>query len=120
MSNVERLTTTFSVQNTVGDNSTTLNFNQKVLGYIKQHRPNEKLNEILNHLSALSPGKPATMQQLYTSLLSADEQLRKDEEYQKYTHNTLDNLTFRMIGLNMFYNNMMYKRFTQSDEANTL
>lgn len=117
MSNIEGFAITPSFQNPVDDNTTALNFNDKVLSYLQRHQPDEKLNDLRSQLCTLRLDERVTLQQFSSALLSADGEMRKEEKYQEYTHNVLDNLTIRMIGVNMFYNNMMYKSFMSSDIA---
>jgi hypothetical protein len=57
-----------------------------------------------------------SMQQLNSAILIADSTLRKDDEYKTYTDSTLDRMTTQMLGMNMFYNNMLYKSFSKTDD----
>ncbi|HEY1844447.1 MAG TPA: hypothetical protein VGH05_06255 [Buttiauxella sp.] len=97
-----------------------LNFNEKVLNYIEQNQPDGSLNDLLEKMRALSPDKAVSMQQLNAALLNADGHMRKNEEYKDYTDGTLDKLAIRLVGVNMFFNNMLYKSFTQSDDDSSL
>jgi hypothetical protein len=120
MSNISSVTTAQQVQSVQDGNSQELSFNDKVLNYIEQNQPDGSLNDLLEKMRALSPDKAVSMQQLNAALLNADGHMRKNEEYKDYTDGTLDKLAIRLVGVNMFFNNMLYKSFTQSDDDSSL
>ena len=96
-------------------------FNDKVLEFFKQNQPEGSLNDVFAKLKALAePGEKISMQQLNSAMLIADGTLRKDDDYKAYTDSTLDKMTTQMLGVNMFYNNMMYKSFTKTDDDTSL
>ncbi|MBA4823734.1 type III secretion system protein [Pantoea ananatis] len=102
-------------------NTTDGSFNDKVLDFFKQNQPEGSLNEVIAQLKKLAvPGEKISMQQLNSAILIADGTLRKDEEYKTYTDSTLDRMTTQMLGVNMFYNNMLYKSFTKTDDDTSL
>lgn len=90
-------------------------YNDKVLHYFQQNKPEEKLSDIMEQMRALSPDKNISMNQLNEALLYSNTYLRNADVYKNYTTNILDNRTFQLLGVNMFFNNMMYKSFTESD-----
>lgn len=116
MNNISRATITHASPYAEGDAPTEPDFNAKVLSYIEQNQPRGSLSDLLDQLRALSPDEVVPMRQLNAALLSADAQMRKKDEYKEYTDSTLDKLTTRAIGVRMFFNNMLYKNFTQSDD----
>jgi hypothetical protein len=120
MSNISSVTTAQQVQSVQDGHSQELSFNDKVLNYIEQNQPDGSLNDLLEKMRALSPDKAVSMQQLNAALLNADGHMRKNEEYKDYTDGTLDKLAIRLVGVNMFFNNMLYKSFTQSDDDSSL
>ncbi|AHM72775.1 hypothetical protein [Yersinia hibernica] len=95
-------------------------FNDKVLHYFQQNKPQGKLSELMDKMRALSPDKTVSMHQLNEALLYSDTYLRHTEEYKEYTDEVLDKHTFRLLGVNMFFDNMMYKSFTKSDDDTSL
>ncbi|EMY3602397.1 hypothetical protein [Klebsiella aerogenes] len=97
-------------------NPAELNFNDKVLLYIQQHQPQGSLNELLQQMRALSPDEKLSMHQLNNALLSADAQMRKDDNYSDYTDSILDKLTTRLVGVNMLFNDMMNNNFSQTND----
>ncbi|RAU35146.1 type III secretion system protein [Enterobacter sp. ECC-175] len=99
------------------ENATGSSFNDKVLDFFKQNQPEGTLNDVIDQLKQLAePGEKISMQELNSAILIADGILRKDEEYKTYTDSTLDRMTTQMLGVNMFYNNMLYKSFTKTDD----
>ncbi|MEZ2603593.1 type III secretion system protein [Kluyvera intermedia] len=96
-------------------------FNDKVLEFFKQNQPEGSLNDVFAKLKALAePGEKISMQQLNSAMLIADGKLRTDDNYKAYTDSTLDKMTTQMLGVNMLYNNMMYKSFTKTDDDTSL
>jgi hypothetical protein len=109
-----------SVMNDEGGTSGS-SFNEKVLEFFKQNQPEGSLNDVFAKLKALAePGEKISMQQLNSAMLIADGKLRQDDEYKAYTDSTLDKMTTQMLGVNMLYNNMMYKSFTKTDDDTSL
>ena len=103
------------------ETATDSNFNDKVLDYIKQNQPEGSLNDLIAQLKQLAdPGEKISMQQLNSAILIADGTLRKEEEYKSYTDSTLDRMTTQMLGINIFYNNMLYKSLNNSDDETSL
>lgn len=103
------------------DSATGGSFNDKVLAFFKQNQPEGSLNEVIARLKKLAePGEKVSMQQLNSAILIADGTLRKDNEYKTYTDSTLDRMTTQMLGVNMFYNTMLYKSFTKTDDDTSL
>lgn len=98
------------------ENATGSSFNDKVLDFFKHNQPEGSLNEVIAQLKKLAkPGEKISMQQLNLAILIADGTLRKDDEYKTYTDSTLDRMTTQILGVNMFYSNMLYKSFTKTD-----
>lgn len=95
-------------------------FNVKVLHYFQQNKPEGKLNDMMDQMRALSPDKNVSMHQLNEALLYSDTYLRNTDEYKDYANNVLDKRTFQLLGVNMFFDNMMYKSFTESDSDPSL
>lgn len=93
------------------------NFNDKVLHYFQQNKPEHKLSYMMDEMRALSPYKNVSMHQLNEALLYSDTYLRNTDEFKDYAKNLLDKRTFQLLGVNMFFNNMMYKSFTDSDAS---
>lgn len=91
------------------------NFNDKVLHYLQQNKPEGELSDIMAQMRALSPDKNVSMYQINEALLYADTYMRNTEEYKAYTDSVLDKRTCQMLGVNMLFNNMMYKQFTETD-----
>lgn len=91
-------------------------FNDKVLHFIEQNKPQGSLTELMDQLRELSPDKALSLQQLNTALLYSNTHLRNTEEAKEYTDRVLDKHTCQMLGLNMFYNEMLYKIFTRTDD----
>ena len=109
-----------SVMNDEGGTSGS-SFNDKVLEFFKQNQPEGSLNDVFAKLKALAePGEKISMQQLNSAMLIADGKLRQDDAYKAYTDSTLDKMTTQMLGVNMLYNNMMYKSFTKTDDDTSL
>ncbi|WP_393949818.1 type III secretion system protein [Kluyvera intermedia] len=109
-----------SVMNDEGGTSGS-SFNDKVLEFFKQNQPEGSLNDVFAKLKALAePGEKISMQQLNSAMLIADGKLRQDDDYKAYTDSTLDKMTTQMLGVNMLYNNMMYKSFTKTDDDTSL
>lgn len=109
-----------SVMNDEGGTSGS-SFNEKVLEFFKQNQPEGSLNDVFAKLKALAePGEKISMQQLNSAMLIADGKLRQDDDYKAYTDSTLDKMTTQMLGVNMLYNNMMYKSFTKTDDDTSL
>lgn len=99
------------------DNTTDSSFNDKVLDFFKQNQPEGSLSEVIAQLKKLAEtDEKISMQQLNSAILIADGTLRKDDEYKTYTDSTLDRMTTQMLGMNMFYNNMLYKSFSKTDD----
>ncbi|MGL5526838.1 MAG: type III secretion system protein [Plesiomonas shigelloides] len=90
-------------------------FNDKVLHYFQQNKPEHKLRGMMDEMRALSPDKKVSMHQHTEALLYADTYLRNTDDYKDYANNVLDKRTFQLLGVNMFFNNMMYKSFTETD-----
>lgn len=95
-------------------------FNDKVLHYFQQNKPDDKLSDMMDQMRALSPDKNVSMHQLNGALLYSDTYLRNTDEYKDYANNVLDKRTFQLLGVNMFFNNMMYKSFTETDSDPSL
>ena len=96
-------------------------FNDKVLEFFKQNQPEGSLNDVFAKLKALAePGEKISMQQLNSAMLIADGKLRTDDNYKAYTDSTLDKMTTQMLGVNMLYDNMMYKSFTKTHDDTSL
>lgn len=95
-------------------------FNDKVLHYFQQNKPDDKLSVMMDQMRALSPDKNVSMHQLNEALLYSDTYLRNTDEYKDYANNVLDKRTFQLLGVNMFFNNMMYKSFTETDSDPSL
>lgn len=106
---------TSSVQYIKDSESTKESFNDKVLNYLQHNKPEGKLNDIIVQMRALSPDKAVSMHQITDALLYADTYMRHTDEYKDYTHSRLDKCTFLMLGVNMFFNNMMHKNFAESN-----
>lgn len=94
--------------------STNESFNDKVLGYFQQNKPQDNLNDMMEKMRALSPDdKSLTMHQLNEALLYSDTYMRNNTpEDREYAKNVLDKRASQLLGVNMFYNNMMYNSFT--------
>jgi len=95
-------------------------FNNKVLHYFQQNKPDDKLSDVMDQMRALSPDKNKSMHQLNEALLYSDAYLRNTDEYKDYANNVLDKRTFQLLGVNMFFNNMMYKSSTETDSDPSL
>lgn len=95
-------------------------FNDKVLHYFQQNKPDDKLSDMMDQVRALSPDKNVSMHQLNEALLYSVTYLRNTGEYKDYANNVLDKRTFQQLGVNMFFNNMMYKIFTETDSDPSL
>lgn len=95
-------------------------FNIKVLHYFQQNKPEGTLSDMMDKMRALSPDKNVSMQQLNEALLYSDTYLRHTDEYKNYANNVLDKRTSQLLGVNMLFNNMMYKSFTESDSDPSL
>lgn len=89
-------------------------FNNKVLHYFQQNKPQGELSDMMDQMRALSPDKAVSMHQLNEALLYSDTYMRNTPEGKDYAQTVLDKRTFQMLGVNMFFNNMMYKSFTES------
>lgn len=96
------------------------NFNDKVLHYLQQNKPDDKLSDLMDQIRALSPDKKVSMHQLNEALLYSDTYLRNTDDYKDYANNVLDKRTVQLLGVNMFFNNMMYKSFTETDSDPSL
>ncbi|PKC36090.1 type III secretion system protein [Pantoea ananatis 15320] len=96
------------------------NFNDKVLHYFQKNKPDDKLSDIMDQMRSLSPDRNVSMHQLNEALLYSDTYLRNTDEYTDYANNVLDKRTFQLLGVNMFFNNMMYKSFTETDRDPSL
>lgn len=94
--------------------------NDKVLHYFQQNKPDDKLSDMMDQMRALSPDKNVSMHQLNEALLYSDTYLRNTEDYKYYANNVLDKRTFQLLGVNMFFNNMMYKSLTETDSDPSL
>ena len=90
-------------------------FNDKVLHYFQQNKPDNKLSDMMDQMRALSPGKKIFMYQLNEALLYSDAHLRNTDEYKDYANKVLDKRTLQLLSLNMLFNNMMYESFTETD-----
>lgn len=95
-------------------------FNDKVLHYFQQNKPDVKLSDMMDQMRALSPDKNVSMHQLNEALLYSDTYLRNTDEYKDYSNDVLEKRTFQLLGVNMFFNNMMYKIFTETDSDPSL
>ena len=95
-------------------------FDDLVLQYFQNKKPEGSLNDILADIKALAPDKKLSLQELNTAVLIADGEMRNDEAYKDYTDSTLDKLTSQLLGVNMFYNTMLYKGFTKNDDDSSL
>lgn len=104
----------------VNGESSDESFNDKVLHYFQQSKPEHKLSDMMDQMRALSPDKSISMHQLNEALLYTDTYLRNIDEYKNYANNVLDKRTFQLLGVNMFFNNMMYKSFTETDSEPSL
>jgi len=99
---------------------TELSFDDKVLHYIEQNKPKGSLSELMDQMRELSPDKTISMQQMNKALLYSDTYLRNTDDSRDYTDSVLDKFTIQLLGVNMLFNNMMYKSFTQSDDDTSL
>lgn len=95
-------------------------FNDKVLHYFQQNKPEHKLSDMMDQMRALSPEKNLSMHQLNEALLYSDTYLRNTDEYKDYANNVLDKRTFQLLGVKMFFDNLMYKSFTETDSDPSL
>lgn len=100
-----------------GDNSPVQeSFDDKVLHFIEQNRPQGSLKELMEQMRSLSIDDTVSLQQLNKALIYSNTYLRNREETKGYTDNVLDKHTSQLIGLNTLYNTMLYKAFTTSDD----
>ncbi|XTZ39287.1 type III secretion system protein [Salmonella enterica] len=95
-------------------------FNDIVLNYVKNNRPEGSLQELLQQMKSLATDTAPTLQQLNTALLYTDATLRQDPDYQSYTSSTLDKHTTQMFGVNMLTNQMVNKLMISSDDDKDL
>lgn len=93
-----------------------LSFDDRVLQFIRDNKPEGTLNELLKNIKSLDPEKKYSLQQLNKALLYSDATLRRDPDYEAYTTGTLDKNTTQMLGVNMLVNNMMNGGFLSTDE----
>lgn len=100
-----------------GDETT---FDDLVLHYFQNNRPEGSLNDILADLKALAPDKHLSLQALNKAVLIADGEMRKDEAGKEYTDKTLDKLASQLQGVTMFYNTMLYNSFTKNNDDSSL
>lgn len=100
--------------------STDESFNDKVLKYFEINKPEGDLRNISDQMRALYPDKTVSMHQLNEALLHADTYMRNTDEYKDYANRVLDKHTFQLLGVNMLFNNMMYRNFTDSENDESL
>ncbi|KHN56592.1 hypothetical protein [Aeromonas hydrophila] len=74
-------------------------FNDKVLHYFQQNKPEYKLNDMMDQMRALSLDKNVSMHQLTEAMLYSDTYLRNTDEYKEYANNVLDKRTFQLLGV---------------------
>jgi len=91
-------------------------FNELVLSYIKDNKPEGELVQLLTIMKNLSPADPVTMQKLSSALLYSDTTLRSDPDYVNYTSNILDSRTSQMLSLSMLTNIMLNNISRHYDE----
>ena len=94
-------------------------FNERVLGYIKEKKPEGSLNDLLHHMKTLSPDTPRTIEQLATALQYSDTILRNDENHIEYTTAVLDKQTSQLLGVKTFMKSMannMENLYQHSDD----
>ncbi|WP_288478381.1 type III secretion system protein [uncultured Pantoea sp.] len=95
-------------------------FNDKVRHYFQQAKPEQTLGEMMNEMRALSPDRNVSMHQLNEALLYADTCLRNSDAFKDYAYNVLDKRASQLLGVNMLFNNMMYKSFNETDSDPSL
>lgn len=93
-----------------------LNFDDQVLQFIRDNKPEGTLTELINKIKSLDPDNTYSLQQLNKALLYTDATLRLDPSYEAYTKDTLDKNTTQLLGVNMLFNNMMNSIFFPSDD----
>lgn len=98
------------------DETSELSFDDQVLQFIRDNKPEGTLTELLNKIKLLNPDAKYSLQQLNKALLYSDATLRRDPDYEAYTTDTLDKNTTQLLGINMLVNNMMNRGFLSSDE----
>lgn len=104
----------------LSDSNGSESFDDLVLQYIKENRPEGNLDDLLKALKALVPDEKVSLQQITNALANADSTLRKDPEWQDYTDATLDKQTSLVLSLNMLFFSLLSKMGTNSDEENGL
>lgn len=92
------------------------NFDDKVLHFIEKNKPQGSLQDLMVQMRGLSPDKSISLHQLNKALLYTNSHLRSAIETKDYTHTVLDKHTTQLLGLNMLYNDMLYKNFSSSDD----
>lgn len=102
-------------QSSSASNTDELSFNEKLLNYIKENKPDGDLNNLMEQAKELSAEKNMTMTQFNSALIYADTILRANPDYQSYTSETLDKRTIQMLSINMLRNKMLDK-LTSTDE----
>lgn len=120
MTEINRITSTWPSRLTEDHGPAEESFNDKVLHYFQQNQPQGKLSDLMDQMRALSPDKAVSLHQLNEALLYSDTYMRNTEEYKAYTDEVLDKHTFQLLGVNMFFNNMMFKSFSGSDDETSL
>lgn len=98
------------------------NFNDLVLTYIKNNKPDGTLDQLLEKMKSFSPNEPATMKKLNAALLNADLMLRSTPEYEDYTMAVLDKNTCQIACINMLNNTLINKMIDvdEDDESKKL
>lgn len=90
-------------------------FNQKVLDYIQQNRPEIALSELLPKIKALAPDKILQAHQLSEALTYSDTYLRLTPGFEDYTKHILDKRASQMVGVEMLFNDMLNVCFNRLD-----
>ncbi|CCG86216.1 hypothetical protein [Erwinia piriflorinigrans] len=98
------------------DETSELNFDNRVLQFIRENRPEGTLNDLITKLKSLDPDNAYSLQQLNKALLYTDTTLRGDPNFRDYTKDTLDKNTSQMLGVNMMVNSMMMKWISSPDD----
>lgn len=92
------------------------NYDDKVLHFIEKNKPQGSLKDLMEQMRELSPDKTLSLHQLNKALLYTNTHLRSANETQDYLDTVLDKHTTQLLGLNMLYNDMLYKSFSSSDD----
>lgn len=95
-------------------------FNNKVLHYLKQNRPKDRLNDVIDQMRTLSLDKRVSINQINEALLYADTFMRNTDEFKDYANNVLDKRTIQMLGVNILFYSMINKFFTEANSDTSL